>query len=50
MVPTPAPAFLPLPPNHPAGAGGGGPPRIHISDDFDDPLPPDIIRSFEDPE
>jgi prevent-host-death family protein len=30
-------------------APGGWEGRIHISDDFDDPLPADIMRVFEDP-
>lgn len=31
-------------------APGGWEGRIHISDDFDDPLPAEILRGFEDPE
>jgi prevent-host-death family protein len=30
-------------------APGGWEGRIHISDDFDDPLPADIMRGFENP-
>lgn len=29
---------------------GGWEGRIYISDNFDAPLPPDILRGFEDPE
>ena len=47
---TPMARLVPLPPEPPKRAPGGWKGQIWIADDFDDPLPPEIQRYFDDPQ